>query len=37
MGDAGITNPAAKGGRQKGIGRKVTKIIKKSDTIVTKR
>ena len=31
------THPAAKGGRQKGIGKNVTKNVKKRDKIVTKR
>ena len=32
-----ICHPAAKGERQKGIGKKVTKSVKKSDKTVTKR
>ena len=32
-----LSHPAAKGGRQKGIGKKVTKSVKKGDKTVTKR
>ena len=34
---SGISHPTARGGRQKGIGKKVTKSVRKSDKKVTKR